>query len=436
MTSFGVVVGLFFPYYCIWLGLPVSAILTPSFVVSALLAGLLVGGVNFALSRLVVGSQLRRLATHMNRAQRQLVQGTRTGDWSDCDPRECAMPVDSDDEVGTSAAAFNVLIATLARSHELESATRRFSQVVASHLDLEALGRDALSTILSDTGAMAGVLLIDRGEGLEATTSLGVSDPEAVAQNSLVAEALKSGEVHALHVDADSVVIDSVLLEQTASEVVVVPLSFKNVPVGALVLASAEPLGPAARVLLTHYQVDLGLALSNATSHDRLERLAAIDPLTDAYNRRFGLVRLQEEFGRALRVAGPLGVLMVDLDHFKLVIDTFGHLAGDRVLRAVAGSVRRVLREGDILVRYGGEEFLAVLPGASAADLAELGERLRRAVAATEVTDGDMRIPITASVGAASYPEHDASSVSELVGVADEALYAAKRAGRDRVAVA
>ena len=353
MTSFGVAVGLFFPYFCIWLGLPVSAILTPSFVVSALLAGLLVGGVNFALSRLVVGSQLKRLATHMNRAQRQLVQGTRTGDWSDCDPRECAMPVDSDDEVGTSAAAFNVLIATLARSHELETATRRFSQVVASHLDLEALGRDALSTILSDTGAMAGVLLIDRGEGLEATTSLGVSDPEAVAQNSLVAEALKSGEVHALHVDADSVVIDSVLLEQAASEVVVVPLSFKNVPVGALVLASAEPLGPAARVLLTHYQVDLGLALSNATSHDRLERLAAIDPLTDAYNRRFGLVRLQEEFGRALRVAGPLGVLMVDLDHFKKVNDTFGHLAGDRVLRAVAGSVRRVLREGDILVRYG-----------------------------------------------------------------------------------
>lgn len=436
MTSFGVAVGLVFPYYCIWLGLPVSAILTPSFVVSSLLAGLLVGGVNYALSRLIVASRLQRLATHMNRAQRQLVQGTRTGDWSACDPRECAMPVDSDDEVGTSAAAFNVLIATLARSHEMETATRRFSQVVASHLDLEVLGREALTVMLADTEAMAGLLLLDRGEGLEVLSSVGISDPERVAHNALVSEALKSGEIRSLRVDDGSVVIDSVLLEQTASEVVVVPLRFKKVPVGTLVLASARPLSPSANVLLRHYQVDLGLALSNATSHDRLERLAAIDPLTDAYNRRFGLVRLQEEFGRALRTDGPLGVLMVDLDHFKEVNDTFGHLAGDRVLRAVAASIRRVLREGDILVRYGGEEFLAVLPGASADDLSELAERLRRAVAATRVADGDIHIPVTASIGAASYPEHDVSSASELVGAADDALYVAKRAGRDRVALA
>ncbi|MEX1294867.1 MAG: GGDEF domain-containing protein, partial [Candidatus Limnocylindrales bacterium] len=183
-------------------------------------------------------------------------------------------------------------------------------------------------------------------------------------------------------------------------------------------------------------QVDLGLALTNATSHDRLERLAAIDPLTDAYNRRFGLVRLQEEFGRALRVEGPVGVLMVDLDHFKDVNDTFGHLAGDRVLHAVARSIRRVLREGDILIRYGGEEFLAVLPGASAADLGDLAERLRRAVSATEVPDREVRIRVTASVGAASYPEHDVSSASDLVEAADEALYVAKRSGRDRVSLA
>ncbi len=436
MTSFGVAVGLVFPFFCIWLGLPVMAILTPEFVVAALLSGLLVGGVNYALARLIVGSRLERLALHMNQVQRQLVQGTRTGDWSSCDPTECALPVDSDDEVGTSAAAFNVLIATLARSHELEAATRRFSQVVSSHLDLEVLGQEALATILDDTDAMAGVLLIEREDGLQALSSTGIRDTQAVAANGQVAESLRSNSIRSLDVDAESVVIDSVLLEQAAREVVVVPLTFKNVPIGALVLASAKPFVPSTSVLLKHYQVDLGLALTNAISHDRLERLAAIDSLTDAYNRRFGLVRLQEEFGRALRIEGPLGVLMVDLDHFKAVNDTFGHLAGDRVLRAVAGSMRRVLREGDVLVRYGGEEFLAVLPGASAADLLELAERLRRAVSATEVPDREMRIKVTASIGAASYPEHDVASASELVESADEALYVAKHAGRDRVSVA
>jgi two-component system cell cycle response regulator len=436
MTSFGVAVGLFFPFFCIWLGLPATAILTPLFVVAALLAGLLVAGVNYALARLIVASRLERLATHMNQVQRQLVLGTRTGDWSACDATECTLPVDSNDEVGSSAAAFNVLIATVARSHELEVATRRFSQVVSSHLDLEVLGREALTVILADTNAMAGALLLERGDGLEALSSVGIRDPGAVAANGQVAESLRSNHIRSLRIDAESVVIDSVLLEQAASEVLVVPVTFKDVPVGALVLASAKAFAPSISVLLTHYQVDLGLALTNATSHDRLERLAAIDPLTDAYNRRFGLLRLQEEFGRAIRVEGPLGVLMVDLDHFKTVNDTFGHLAGDRVLRAVAGSMRHVLREGDILVRYGGEEFLAVLPGASAADLLELAERLRRAVSATEVPDHDMRIKVTASVGAASYPEHDVASASELVGSADEALYIAKRSGRDCVSVA
>ena len=234
----------------------------------------------------------------------------------------------------------------------------------------------------------------------------------------------------------DRVVIDSVLLEQTASQVVIVPLSFKDVPLGALVLAAVKPFARDVRILVRHFQTDLGLALSNALSHDRLQRLAALDPLTDAYNRRFGLVRLQEEFGRALRVSGPLGVLMLDLDHFKSINDTFGHLVGDRLLRATAASIRRVTREGDVLMRYGGEEFLIVVPGAASEDLQELAERMRRAVAATELMDGDRRVTVTVSIGGAAYPEHDVSSPTELVEAADKVLYAAKQQGRDRVVLA
>ena len=120
--------------------------------------------------------------------------------------------------------------------------------------------------------------------------------------------------------------------------------------------------------------------MNNALAHDRLERLAAIDPLTEAYNRRFGLARLHEEYSRAVRAEAPLGILMLDLDHFKAVNDIYGHLVGDRVLRAVARACRRVIREGDVLVRYGGEEFLVLLPGAGVDDVMQIGERIRRAV--------------------------------------------------------
>ena len=436
MTSFGLLIGVIFPPFCLLLGLPADKVMTPLFYATTILAGLTVGGVNYALARAVVGVRLKQLAAHMTKVESQLAEATKTNDWSGCDPLECALPVDSVDEVGASAAAFNSLITTLARSHMIETATRNFTEVVASHLDLESLGRESLAAVLSDTRATAGLLLVEREDGLKPLSSIGISDPELVAANAQVANALRTGKTVLLDVNKEQVVVDSVLLDQAARQVVVVPLAFKAVPLGALVLASVQPFAADVDILIRHFQTDLGLALSNALSHDRLQRLAALDPLTDAYNRRFGLVRLQEEFGRALRVSGPLGVLMVDLDHFKKVNDTYGHLMGDRVLRAVAASIRRVSREGDVLMRYGGEEFLVVVPGAAMADLGELAERIRRAVAATEVMDGDRRVSVTASIGGAAYPEHDVASATELVESADGSLYTSKQMGRDRVTLA
>jgi two-component system cell cycle response regulator len=161
-----------------------------------------------------------------------------------------------------------------------------------------------------------------------------------------------------------------------------------------------------------------------------------VDPLTDAYNRRFGLARLQEEYSRAVRAEAPLGVLMLDLDHFKAVNDTYGHLVGDRVLRAVAHACRRVLREGDVLVRYGGEEFLVLLPGAGVADVTQIGERIRRAVGETSVVEGDGRVAVTVSLGGTIYRDNVTTSSEQLVAQADAALYEAKAAGRDRLQIA
>ncbi len=150
----------------------------------------------------------------------------------------------------------------------------------------------------------------------------------------------------------------------------------------------------------------------------------------------FGMARLQEEYSRAVRAESPLGVLMLDLDHFKDVNDVYGHLVGDRVLRAVARACRRVIREGDVLVRYGGEEFLILLPGAGADDVALIGERVRRAVDETAVAEGDQQIAVTVSLGGTTYRDSGTSSPEQLVAQADAALYEAKAGGRDRLRVA
>ena len=126
---------------------------------------------------------------------------------------------------------------------------------------------------------------------------------------------------------------------------------------------------------------------------------------------------------------------MLDLDHFKSINDTYGHLAGDRILRAVSKTCRRVLREGDVLVRYGGEEFLVILPGAGANDVLEIGERIRRAVGETTVPEGDQRLGVTVSVGGAQY-QSSIDSPEMLLSSVDAALYDAKETGRNRLVVA
>ena len=184
------------------------------------------------------------------------------------------------------------------------------------------------------------------------------------------------------------------------------------------------------------FRQPLALALNNALDHERLQRLAAIDPLTGLYNRRFGMARLHEEFSRAVRQKMPLGVLMFDIDHFKKVNDTYGHLIGDRILTQMSTLCRSLLREGDIVMRYGGEEFLAILPAASKEDITEIGERIRRIVEETPFDVGEQQIRITVSIGGTAYPGLQIETERDLVKCADEAMYSVKNSGRNYLRVA
>jgi two-component system cell cycle response regulator len=164
-----------------------------------------------------------------------------------------------------------------------------------------------------------------------------------------------------------------------------------------------------------------------------LERLSTSDGLTGLFNHRHIHELLREEFERSGRTGAPITVAMFDLDHFKTVNDTWGHLAGDIVLREIAALLRRTAREVDRLGRYGGEEFIAILPSTDPDGGAFFVERVRRAVEAhTFEVDDDTRIRITVSAGTASTPRAGIHDAITLVRCADEALYTAKRAGRNR----
>lgn len=166
-----------------------------------------------------------------------------------------------------------------------------------------------------------------------------------------------------------------------------------------------------------------------------LRRSAELDALTGALNRRTIDLWLARSFTEAHRHGQALAVLFVDIDHFKSVNDTFGHACGDTCLRHVAEALRRELEPGDLLGRYGGEEFIVVLPGRSGDAARQLGERIRGAVEREEVECEGRRIPLTASIGVATRLDRE-DAPAATVQRADKALYAAKRAGRNRVSVA
>ena len=173
------------------------------------------------------------------------------------------------------------------------------------------------------------------------------------------------------------------------------------------------------------------LAARRIRLYERVQELAIHDGLTGVFIRRHFLARLHEEVGRSARRGLPLAFLMVDIDHFKPINDTHGHLVGDAVLRELAAILRTQIRDVDLLGRYGGEEFALGLPETDAPQGQLVAERIRRAVMGAMFRAYDERLSITVSIGVAAFPR-DAADASELVERADAAMYRAKLAGRNQ----
>lgn len=215
-----------------------------------------------------------------------------------------------------------------------------------------------------------------------------------------------------------------------ARNVVVIPLFAERTPVGALAVEYAGRGGRIERrvvSMVAQFAAHAALALKNAWLLQQVQKMAETDALTGVANRREFENTLARELSRAARTGEPLTLAMLDVDHFKKFNDTYGHQAGDAVLKDVAQALVDNSRDFDVVARYGGEEFAVILPGCSMREALLVAERLREGVAAVTAD-----APIRASAGVASFPTHAADAVS-LVKAADEALYESKRAGRDRV---
>jgi diguanylate cyclase (GGDEF)-like protein len=316
---------------------------------------------------------------------------------------------------------------------------------IASALDPD----EVLASMLDSLGQLltyetAAVYLVDLDVAVPAEGPHTVV-PASTPPRLLAGRSFEAGPLHALEgsiAPEDSTVVAAMREQHTVGRGIpsgglelVVPLRAGGRSLGALDLRLAEPLPEEDVKVVELLAAAAAVALQNAHLYQETQRLATTDPLTGLSNYRHFHELLNLEVQRARRMDYPIGLLIMDMDHFKQVNDRHGHPTGDMALRQVADQLRHRLRRTDVIARLGGEEFAAILPGATLHEVAVVAEKVRSAVAELPPLRGGMSsapTTMTLSVGGTSQSA-DTVDAEHLVSCADQALYQAKRGGRNQV---
>jgi two-component system, cell cycle response regulator len=439
MVGFGIIIGIVFPFFVMFvLRLPSSVALTPMFFALCILAGLLVGAFNFFVFKRIIYDFLELISTKLAAFQEKLSHARRD-EAVTCNSEECLIDQRTADPiVGEISNSFNDFILTIQNFMRAEMITNKFIEELKQGLSVKDIADVVLDAFLQYFGGDGGcIIAYDRGQFEILKTLHSVVDVKQFDEKELYR--IMDAKEPALfdHLSGNPLKLNIVVGELVPNSIAFVPLKYQDQNIGIAMLIARNAFSrPFDTIEGRNFVNQATPFLYNSSLIRRLEVLAAIDELTGVLNRRFGMKRLQEEFSRAQRYATSFSLCLLDLDHFKNVNDTYGHQAGDEVLRSLAVQLQKELRTSDFVVRYGGEEFLVVLPGASMADAFGIMDRIRRRIETYRLQYGSYTVAYTFSGGICSYPAKDVDDPNDLVRLADDALYQAKNTGRNKIMTA
>ncbi|MEA5619633.1 PAS domain S-box protein [Cronbergia sp. UHCC 0137] len=249
---------------------------------------------------------------------------------------------------------------------------------------------------------------------------------------------LRRGKIHICNAQKFGLRCQHIPKDVKITNTICIPMIAQGETLGMFHIMSNNPkaLSETKEQIARALAEQVGLALANLNLRETLQHQSIRDPLTGLFNRRYLEEFLNQEIARSQRKQQPIGVIMLDVDHFKRFNDTYGHDAGDYVLQSVGGVLKENIRSSDIACRYGGEEMNLILPESSIEETAMRAEEIRQAIAQLSVSHNRKTLgSVTVSLGVAGFPQHGASSTA-LIQTADAALYRAKATGRNRVVVA
>jgi diguanylate cyclase (GGDEF)-like protein len=319
------------------------------------------------------------------------------------------------------------------------------AQVVVSSLELDEVLQNILCSAMGIMDMPAGSIALYEEASRELTLHAheGLSpvfvarDSWRVKEGGLTHRILEAGELFVIEDTSEAEFFNNPLAHDEGIRcLIAAPLQIQKKIVGILYLNDFVPrrFSKGRLQLLSILGSFATMSIDNARLHQRTVHMACTDGLTGLYNHRQFKKMLKEEISRTKRYGKPLALIMLDVDDFKKFNDTYGHPAGDKVLTIVAGILRDLSRESDLAFRYGGEEFVVILPETTIDEALVAAERIRRVIESDSVPDlhGAVKSGVTVSAGVASCPR-DGDSAENLLKTVDELLFQAKEQGKNKI---
>lgn len=405
---------------------------TRAFAIAMLVAGAVTGIVIAIGVAVLLHFSVTRQVTRLTQVANQM----RSGDLS------VRARVDVTDEVGQLASTLNEMAAQLSATISRMDVVRQAGVELASELDVGKVSATALQTAIELSGADAGFLALVEDDTLLVTKCVGCYPPDFVDAripigDSVFAHLLAERQIAPIRTtDVPGLLASHVHLP--------IPLMARNETLGVLVLDSQRPDFPAPELLgfIELYSISASVSIQNALLYEDVQQMAIVDSLTGLYNRRGFLQVGIGETERVLRRRLNVSAIFLDIDYFKQFNDRYSYAVGDLVLRTIAKVLSVNVRESDLICRYGGEEFVILLPGMWQCDAIALAEHIRKQVELTSIQSGETTLTITISLGVSTWtPQAPGATaetaeqlLSDLVDSAGKMLHLAKSGGRNRVA--
>ncbi len=346
--------------------------------------------------------------------------------------KQLKIEAEEDDFIYDVSREINHFIENLYMSEILDNYQREVGKLFATLATPEVLAKSFYNFLLEKFGIVAMAAYMKDSEGT--TSKIACFNFKECDITDFIEACFNFKDLKLMNVTDVKI---NLLDETDVKELLIVPLTSIDVK-AVLILAKPCKFSGFELKFLRRIRDLMSLGLTNARNYKRLQEESYLDPLTKLYNRRFGMKRFQELISLAARESKPLVVGMMDIDDFKKINDTYGHLAGDYVLRTLSSIVKHHVRDIDLVVRYGGEEILVVLFNADKDNGEKVFERIRESIEKHQFEFEGNPIKVTVSIGCYPVPpeeltENARSRYKEFIEKADEALYRAKKTGKNRV---